>query len=901
MGRLVKRVVQVVLVLLVGSAGIVAALAYLPFFAAQRQLAAEQLLERFVDRPVSISGDVVVVPGAVTSVDITGITIGAAESGGGFKQLTIDDAAFGFQLVPALRGDFEIEQSSADGIVLTTPPPSDAGEQALPVSSFFLSFAALLESRGTRDLQLHDFSIVSDEDPDGWAGAYKLTELVAKEDGDTGDRVIKASGTINGKAAKIDATFAAVADDGRDKPVREFSIATSLPGYEGKSSGTMNADGSGLDGKFAADVSSLGDFLALLRLEREFDGTAKLTMDLSGPADAVAAEDIKLNGQLSTGEQLSIDGRIANFSKATGVDITFAADLKRSDGSVPRPSSAFDIELDKITGGATGDILSLTLADLVFSTNLADADLARIGPVSVEKVERDKDGRLALRGLHILSGDPKAPSLDLKGDVLDALNQSGISLAGSFDLDALDLIVGKPAPPEIGRLSGKLAIGDSTGSMRLESLSGQLTGDGPLKLTLDAPPPSDGATSSPLQVELVVADLAALAKAFGAEATGDGSVSFDGSVALDDALEVDGKATIGQSPLTIELKQDVTDGEAVFRGKLGSSGLRLGDLQSLTALEGIGAWFEDGTASAGTADAASSPPDWLDAELDVAATLVADDGAAQAELAAHFVYRDGKVALNPLKIGYAGGTLQASAAVGLGEAAAAGQSRRHGRPVPAGGHRARVRRNAARRRAAQRQAQSAGGRHRNRAAGEVGRRQRAVQDRRRHGRDQPDRPHGRDHRRLAVHQRRPRRARLRRRQHRLQVRQGNGRAAGDRDRQCAAGGGGLVRSRQGQDRHRLHAATVGATADRDRHADPHSRQADRAQDLHRVDRGAGRTGRGRDPDPAAHRRERAGRSRREQRPQALPIRALSFGRQARSASAPGSGSGRPGCARIWGW
>ncbi len=668
MGRLVKRVVQVVLVLLVGSAGIVAALAYLPFFAAQRQLAAEQLLERFVDRPVSISGDVVVVPGAVTSVDITGITIGAAESGGGFKQLTIDDAAFGFQLVPALRGDFEIEQSSADGIVLTTPPPSDAGEQALPVSSFFLSFAALLESRGTRDLQLQDFSIVSDEDPDGWAGAYKLTELVAKEDGDTGDRVIKASGTINGKAATIDATFAAVADDGGDKPVREFSIATSLPGYEGKSSGTMNADGSGLDGKFAADVSSLGDFLALLRLEREFDGTAKLTMDLSGPADAVAAEDIKLNGQLSTGEQLSIDGRIANFSKATGVDITFAADLKRSDGSVPRPSSAFDIELDKITGGATGDILSLTLADLVFSTNLADADLARIGPVSVEKVERDKDGRLTLRGLHILSGDPKAPSLDLKGDVLDALNQSGISLAGSFDLDALDLIVGKPAPPEIGRLSGKLAIGDSTGSMRLESLSGQLTGDGPLKLTLDVPPPADGATSSPLQVELVVADLAALAKAFGAEATGDGSVSFDGSVALDDALEVDGKATIGQSPLTIELKQDVTDGEAVFRGKLGSSGLRLGDLQSLTALEGIGAWFEDGTASAGTADAASSPPDWLDAELDVAATLVADDGAAQAELAAHFVYRDGKVALNPLKIGYAGGTLQASAAAGVGEA-----------------------------------------------------------------------------------------------------------------------------------------------------------------------------------------------------------------------------------------
>lgn len=669
MGRLIKGVVYVVLVLLVGSVGIVAALAYLPFFAPQRQLAAEQLLERFVDRPVSISGDVVLVPGAVTSVDITGITIGAAASGGGFKQLTIDDTAFGFQLLPVLRGDFELEQITADGIVLTTPPPSDAGDQALPVSSFFLSFAELLESQGTRDLVLHDFSIVSDEDPDGWAGAYKLTELVAKQGDATGDRVISASGTINGKAAKIDATFAAATAEGGDKPVRKFSITTSLPGYESESTGTIDADGSALDGTFAANISSLGDFLELLRLEREFDGTAKLTMNLAGPADAIAAESIKLSGQLSTGERLSIEGRIANFSQGTGVDVTFAADLKRKDGSVPRPSSAFDIELDKITGGAKGEILSLTLANLVFSTNLADADLARIGPVSVEKVERDKDGKLALRGLHILSGDPKAPSLDLKGNVLDALNQSGISLAGSFDLDALDLIVGKPAPPEIGRLEGKLAIGDASGGLRLESLSGKLTGDGPLELTLDVPPPGEGTASSPLRVELDVTDLAALAEAFGAEATGDGSVTFDGSIALDDALEVDGKATIGRSPLTIDLQQDVTDGEAVFRGKLDSSGLFLGDLQSLTALQGIGAWFEDDTAPEITDDTASSPPSWLDAELDVAATIVAEDGAEQAELAAHFAYRDGKAALDPLTIGYAGGTLEASAGVGLGEAA----------------------------------------------------------------------------------------------------------------------------------------------------------------------------------------------------------------------------------------
>ena len=187
--------------------------------------------------------------------------------------------------------------------------------QALPVSSFFLSFAELLESQGTRDLELHDFSIVSDEDPDGWAGAYKLTELVAKQGDTSGDRVITASGTINGKAAEIDATFAAATTEGGDEPVRKFSITTTLPGYVGKSSGTMKADGSALDGTFAADVSSLGDFLELLRLEREFDGTAKLTMNLSGPADAVAAEAIKLNGQLSTGERLSIDGRIANFSQ----------------------------------------------------------------------------------------------------------------------------------------------------------------------------------------------------------------------------------------------------------------------------------------------------------------------------------------------------------------------------------------------------------------------------------------------------------------------------------------------------------------------------------------------------------------------------------------------------------
>ena len=105
--------------------------------------------------------------------------------------------------------------------------------------------------------------------------------------------------------------------------------------------------------------------------------------------------------------------------------------------------------------------------------------------------------------------------------------------------------------------------------------------------------------------------------------------------------------------------------------------LFLGDLQSLTALQGIGAWFEDDTAPEITDDTASSPPpSWLDAELDVAATIVAEDGAEQAELSAHFVYRDGKAALDPLTIGYAGGTLEASAGVGPRRGRAAGQSRR---------------------------------------------------------------------------------------------------------------------------------------------------------------------------------------------------------------------------------
>ncbi len=609
-----------------------------------------------------------VVPGAVTSVEITGIEVGSEGPDDWLKQGTIKDLALAFQLLPALRGAFGLERLSADGIAVSVAPKQDAAEQILPISAFLLPFARLLDSSGTRDLELSDLTIVTVDDTDGWSRTYALHQLVAKEGATAGQRSITADGTINNAAAKITADFAAPVSTGAGKPGRGFSIDIVLPGFEQKATGTMAADGSSLEADFDVAISSLGDQLELLQLKREFDGTASLTMTLSGDTDALVADAIKAKAVLSTGEHLTFDGRIGDFSQGTGVDLAFAADLKRSDGSVPRPSSAFDIELEKIQGEARGAFSEVTLSKIVLDTNLADADLASIGPVSVQRATRDKDGRLAFRGVRIISGDPKAPSLDLQGDILDVLNRSGIHLAGSFDLDPLDLAVGKPAPPEIGRLTGKLSIGDASGSLRLESLSGRLTGDGPLKLTLEDPPATDGASSTPLQIKLDVTDFAALAKAFGAEATTGGSTSFEGTVDIEDDLRVAGQATIGQSPLSIDLHQDVTDGRAVFRGKLGSSALHLADLQSLAALQGIGAWFDDPAADAGADDLDLAPPSWLDAELDVAATVVSETGAAETTVAAHLVYRDGKAALDPLQVGYAGGELQASMVVGLADA-----------------------------------------------------------------------------------------------------------------------------------------------------------------------------------------------------------------------------------------
>lgn len=670
MGRWLRQIFFGALVLVVAVAGIAAALAYLPFLAPQRRIAIEQIMQQVTDRPVTIAGEVLLLPGAVTTLQVGDVTIGEAEADSELKSLTVDDARLGFQLLPALRGDFQLVHLTADGIVATTSPPTDAAEEALPVSSFLLSFAKLLEARGTRDLALRELTVTRADDPDGWGADYKLDELIAKAGETTGERVITATGTINGKPAKINGTFAAVAtaDDGTSG--RTFSIVTTLPGYEGKSSGTLSADGSALDASFTANVSSLGDMLELLKLQRSFDGTANLSMKLSGPGDAIAADSIDVEGRLSTGEQLKVTGKITDFSTASGVDVTFTADLERSDGTAPRPSSAFDIALEKIEGAATGAFNSLTLADLVISTNLTSADIQRIGPVSVDRVTRNADGHLAFLGVHILSGDPEAPSLDLKGHVLDVLGRSGIDLAGSYDLDALQLVTGTAAPAAIGHLKGELAIDDASGRLKLEKLTGSLTGNGPVQLSIDKPAPAAGATTSPVQVKLGIADLGALAKAFGAEVADGGSLSFDGSVAIDDALTVDGKAEIGQSPFTIDVNQDVTDGKSVFRGKLASSALRLDDLRSLGALSDIagelGADEERATATAGTAPTA--PPSWLDAELDVAVTIFPEQGGEPADITAHLVYGDGKAALDPLELDYAGGALKASAMVELGGA-----------------------------------------------------------------------------------------------------------------------------------------------------------------------------------------------------------------------------------------
>ncbi len=551
-----------------------------------------------------------------------------------------------------------IEVGRLDVEIVASPAASSGPFRA---SRLIVPLARLVDPELTPEIALGDVRVRRVGDPGGWDGEATLREVRISDGPDAGDRSIVIEGALDAAPLRVAARFAAVEPAAGGRQQRAFSINASLPGVEQTIEGVLDADGEALEARISIGVTALGDLLETLRLRRQLEGRGQLRLRVAGPVDALAADAISLEVELETGEQLRVDGRIADFSSLSGIELGFTANLAESAEAAAQASG---LDLEALRGEVQGSAAALTVEGLVLSTNLTSADIREIGPIRVERLTRDGEGRLVLSGVRILAGDPAEPSLDLRGRIDDLLGRSGIAFSGRFDLDLIDLATGLPAPPELGRLAGTLALSDASGQLQLERLEARQSGDGPLELRLEKPPAAPGEPSSPISLDLSIRDLDALAAARDAPPIGGGSAAFAGTIAFGDEVEIFGRGHVGSSPIWLDLGQDVVEDQLQLRGGIKSPRLQLADLPRMVDLVRLWPRAEVDEVG-GTGEQLRSR---LDAELAIEASIVDGDDYAQGAFRGTLAVRDQTVLLRPLRLDYLGGRAAAEFSFDMGEA-----------------------------------------------------------------------------------------------------------------------------------------------------------------------------------------------------------------------------------------
>jgi len=560
----------------------------------------------------------------------------------------------------ALGERFAVQRIEVGRVDLEIVASPSASRGPFRPSRLIVPLARLVDPELTPEIGFAAVRVRQVGDPGGWDGEATLRDVRISDGPNAGERSIVMQGALNTAPLRVAARFAAAepAADGRRQ--RAFSIDASLPGVEETIEGVIDGEGKALEAGIRVGVTALGDLLETLGLRRQLEGRGQLRLGVAGPVDALVASDISLEVELVTGEQLRVDGGIADLSSLSGIDLGFTANLAETAEAAARSSG---LDLEALRGKVQGSMEALTVESLVLSTNLTSAEIREIGPIRVERLTRDGEGRLVLSGVRILAGDSAAPSLDLRGRIDDLLGRSGIAFSGRFDLDLIDLATGRPAPPEFGRLVGTLALSDASGQLQLERLEARQSGDGPLELKLEKPPAAPGEPSAPISLDVTIPDLDALAAARDAPPIGGGSAAFAGTVALGDTLEVFGRGHVGRSPVWLDLAQHVVDDQLQLRGGIKSPRLQLADLPRMVDL--VRLWPR---AQAEEMERAGEQlRSGLDAEFAVEASIVDGDDYVAGAFNGTLAVRDRIMLLRPLRLDYLGGRAAAEFTFRLGE------------------------------------------------------------------------------------------------------------------------------------------------------------------------------------------------------------------------------------------
>lgn len=624
-----------------------------------RRNAAEHFLSAALDVPVEVKGPVEI--GFALEPKVTVQDIVAVES-----RLPTDMTDFSIKaidvevpLLPMLTGHVDLSGLNVDTLKVAIDIPPGRNTELQGVEAIAAFVKNIVHSAVSSNFELHDTILDLTDQESGFTLRYGFDAIVSKAKDDGSIRV-DANGHLNDEPWKV---------AGDVKPLvagkkRTFDFSIDHPGIMAEFAGdyTFGSVGDVVDFTAKAKSPTLENILKIYEIKGQLDGTGDLSARVSGPLEALKLSDLMLKLSFESGDVYTVSGGIDDLSALTGLELAFDGKLKPQENPDSEVWPFLRIAITGFSGKLRGSSDGVLVRDFTIDTTALDTTLSTLGPITAERLFKDKEGRLGIYDVLILAGDSSRPGLRITGDIKDIIDFKGIDLKGVVDIpttEFLDLTVKKEVQG-LGRFTGDFAVSDTDGSLGLEMLSAKVTDSKLLALSLDLSF-DDVKTGDDfkLSTKLDVPDFEALAKALGSNVSDVGQVKFDGTVSGGtNRIDLAGTALAGETTIKGALSGGVSDGKPSFSGSLSSPLLHLSDMKKLHAV----ATTYLKNVNEKDLDVVDYRDMWddlpVDLEIDVA--RIAGGGTDASHIKGRVTYLAGLIGLEPLSLTYLGGRATAS-------------------------------------------------------------------------------------------------------------------------------------------------------------------------------------------------------------------------------------------------
>ncbi|MGB6968779.1 MAG: AsmA family protein [Methyloceanibacter sp.] len=646
--------------LIVAVPATVLSVLYAPTFEVVRRTAVEHFLGRAIDMPVTVKGTIRVGFDWAPTISITDLTVAKSDLPPELMEMSAKSLSLNLPLLPLLAGQVQLNSLVVEGLKVAMDIPRSGGSENENGADAVELVGEFLRSGFADDLSLRDAAIRYADQESGFDLLYTFDEIATRPQADGGVH-IKGTGQLNGEQWKLGGH---VDPPGGDADRRTIVLAVAHAGLKNDLAGTYHFDkhGDTVDMTVTSAAPTLKQFFAVYGVSSDLEGSGDLVGRLTGRLDALELMELALKLAFESGDVFQLTGTVADIAAGTGIDLVLTGSFARAARAAGEAQPIYDIGITGFSGHIGGSLGGVLAQDFHVQTSSVTASLRDIGPITAERLYKDRDGHLGLYDVLILAGDPKRPNLRVAGTVKDIFKFQGVDLKGEIDFltaGFLDLAAEDHAA-DLGHLSGNAAISDADGSLGIEALTASVKDSSLLQLSIDLVF-DDLAEGNELKfaIHLDIPRFQPFAAALGSQIEEVGAVKFDSTITgSDERIVIAGTALVGETTIDGSLAGALSQGKPVLSGEISTPLLRLADLLKLASINAVYQANDDEQ----DADLIDYSKIWetllVDMKIKVAAIAGGGNGASNIE--GRITYLAGIVGLDPLTLTFLGGKASAN-------------------------------------------------------------------------------------------------------------------------------------------------------------------------------------------------------------------------------------------------